>query len=477
MGQIVAARATQLVWDGEDAYAVIQLPDHVRCYPVQSAAFRRWLLAAYLAEGNKSVPSGEAQKQALALIEAMAEEHGISPTPAIRVGGDNGTVYIDLGDDSWRCVKVTPGSWEMAPLPVEGPYLYRPPKMAALPVPARAKIGAINKLRSYVSVTNERDWKLFLVWLLSTLRPQGPYLLLLLHGEAGSTKSSAEKVARSLTDPVRKGAQEKGPTAPGGGPPSERRDVFAKARQHYVVAFDNVSWIDQDLSDILCRLATGSEIDGRTLYTMFEESSFAAARPVLISSVVDPIVQSDLADRAIKISLAAPEHRKEEEALWSEYDADHAEIFGALLEIYAQALARLPEATVPDGLDVRMQDFARFGEAVGLVAGWQPGEFTRAYHENRTEAAAEMGENDLIFTPLKTHLELHSGVWSGTLEELRDQLTSGVQAPVRNHRDWPRSAKGLSNYLIRRKANLKAAGIEFESHRSHATIYTVRWTK
>jgi putative DNA primase/helicase len=277
---------------------------------------------------------------------------------------------------------------------------------------------------------------------------------------------------------VRKGPQETGPTAPGGGPPGERRDVFAKARQHYVVAFDNVSWLDQDLSDILCRLATGSEIDGRTLYTNFEESSFSAARPVLISSVVDPIVQSDLADRAIKIALAPPEQRKTEEALWREYAADYAEIFGALLEIYARALARLPEVSMPEALDVRMVDFARFGEAVGLVAGWQPGEFTRAYHENRSEAAAEMGENDLLFAPLKTHLDLHSGSWEGTLEELREQLTSGVKPEVKHHRDWPRSAKALSNYLIRRKANLKAAGVEFDSRRSDGrTLYALRWTR
>jgi putative DNA primase/helicase len=475
LGYIVHTRATELVWDGENAYAVIQYPDHVRCFVVQSAAFRRWLITAYLRDGHKSVPSGEQQKQALSLIEAQAEQRGVSPTPAIRVAGDDGTVYIDLGDDAWRCIKVTSGGWEIAPLPVEGPYLYRPPKMGALPEPDRANIDAVNRLRGFVSLADERDWRLFLVWLLQALRPQGPYPVLLLHGAAGSTKSSAEKIARSLTDPIRKGPEELGPTAPGAGPPREIRDVSAKARQQRVVAFDNVSYIDQWLSDVFCRLATGGEISDRTLFTNFDESSFTASRPVMISSVVDPITQADLADRAIKIQLAEPKERKTEEALWEEYDEARPEILGALMEILARALVKLPEAMVPEGLDVRMADFARFGEAVGMVAGWQPGEFTRAYHENRTEAAAEMGEQDLIYEPLRKLLVLHSGEWSGTLESLRTELNDRVEDGTRRQLEWPRSAKALSNYLVRRKSSLAAAGITFDSRRSHGqTIYTVR---
>jgi len=46
-----------------------------------------------------------------------------------------------------------------------------------------------------------RDWHLLVAWLLAALRPCGPYPVLNLHGEQGSTKSTLARLLRALVDP------------------------------------------------------------------------------------------------------------------------------------------------------------------------------------------------------------------------------------------------------------------------------------
>jgi hypothetical protein len=124
-----------LVWDGEHTYLVAQEHGHVRTFAVRSAAFKRWLIARMRDHGVKP-PSNPAQWQAIRdLLDSRAERDGVQPTPSIRVAGRDGFIYIDLGDDAWNCVKVTKDGWTVIPHPADGPYFYRPPRMAALPLP------------------------------------------------------------------------------------------------------------------------------------------------------------------------------------------------------------------------------------------------------------------------------------------------------------------------------------------------------
>ena len=66
-----------------------------------------------------------------------------------------------------------------------------------------------------------------------------------------------------------------------------------------MLAFDNFSGIKADLADSLCRLATGSEIGGRALYSNHETASFSARRPMILNGIPDLAARGDLADRAL----------------------------------------------------------------------------------------------------------------------------------------------------------------------------------
>ena len=148
---------------------------------------------------------------------------------------------------------------------------------------------------------------LLISWCLGALSPTGPYPILIISGEAGSGKSTIVRLAQRIVDPVAGDVLQ---------PPRDDRDLIAAAKQGRVLAFDNLSGISAELADSLCRLATGSEIGGRALYSNHDTATFAACRPLIINGIPDLAARGDLADRAIVISLGPLDGRMTEREWW-----------------------------------------------------------------------------------------------------------------------------------------------------------------
>src|SRR5262249_10230835 len=127
-----------------------------------------------------------------------------------------------------------------------------------------------------------------------------------------------------------------------------------------------------------CRLASGGSFAVRQLYTDDEEVLFKAARPTLLNGIEDVIGRSDLADRAIFLSLGpiGETQRRSEAELWREFEAAWPRILGALLNAAAHGLSALERVHLNQL--PRMADFALWATACE-PALWAPGTSSRAY--------------------------------------------------------------------------------------------------
>ena len=72
------------------------------------------------------------------------------------------------------------------------------------------------------------------------------------------------------------------------GVPRDERDLIIAATNGWItngwiIALDNLSTIQDWLSDALCRLGTGGGVSTRTLYSDDEESIFTAKRPAMLT--------------------------------------------------------------------------------------------------------------------------------------------------------------------------------------------------
>ena len=348
------------VWrsmDGE-TFATVEVAGHREHHAIQARGFRDWMLCelarGYSNKGRPASATESAVRDARMAIEARAYHGGARRDASLRVGAHLDRIYIDLGTADCKAVEVGPSGWRLVndpPVP-----LTRTRRTTAFPEPVRGD-GWV-ALRRLLGHLSDDDYILFVSWCLGALLPAGPYPILILGGEQGSGKSTLARLAQRLTDPVVGDLLQ---------PPGNDRDLIAAARNNRVLAFDNFSGIRADLADSLCRLATGSEIGGRALYSDHETATFSASRPLILNGIPDLAARGDLADRALVLRLEAPSRRITERDWSSEVERVLPAAFACLLDGLGAGLRHLAGTATPD---IRMADFARFVVAAEPILPW-----------------------------------------------------------------------------------------------------------
>lgn len=442
---------------GGDAFAVVETGRRRSVLRVDGSEYREALGREYYLLARKGA-NGRALGDAVATLTAFAKHEGPCEPVYLRTAATpDGAIAIDLGGDCDDAAIVTPHGWRIGPAPV---HFRRAGRATALPRPAAdATPHDFARLWHYVNVA-PHDRVLLAAWSLAALRPRGPYPILVFAGEQGSGKSSATRAVKGVTDPS---------AAPLRPPPRDLRDLLVGAAGTHVLALDNLSGADAELSDALCRLSTGGALAERRLYSNTDEVLVELQRPVILNGIDDPATRPDLADRCLHLLLPPLENHTTEADLAARYAADRPRILGALLN--ALVLALRDPAAVQLHARLRMADFAKWS-AAGLPAlGFSADEFVAAYTRNR----AELHDIAIDASPVASALvRFMAGrdSWTGGTAELLGLLAPDAPGPA-----WPRSAKGLLGALRRLAPALRAAGVGVHDGRTEfARLLTVTKT-
>jgi hypothetical protein len=387
-------------------------------------------------------PGSQAVRDAVGQLEGIAKFKGGERLAAIRVGGDHNAIWIDLGDASWRAVKVTAEGWGIVP----GSTFIRNGTMEPLPEPVKG--GSVNGLRSVVNVQPD-EFVLAVGWLLQALNPIGPYPLIDVCGPSEAGKSTASRMLLRVIDPNSAGLRR---------PSRKVEDLLIAARNGWTVGLDNMSWMSAELSDLLCMLATGIATGTRAHYTNDEEHVYAVQRPALFNGIpTDLTERSDLASRTIKLQILPITRRRTEADLNMEFEEVWPEVFGALLDGLVGAMAGWRDIMVPD--PARLIDFERWAEAGCRAMGFQEWEFVEAYADNRQGSMMAAAEASPIGRAVIAFLKKHPEGFAGQMQDLYMKLSGYYRGDTRD-RDWPKDATRLSTHLSRVTKPLAAAGIE-----------------
>ncbi|HEU4805660.1 MAG TPA: hypothetical protein VFS91_07615 [Nitrobacter sp.] len=86
-------------------FADLDINGHRETWPIRAKGFRRWLARRFF-EDTGGAPSSEALQSALNVIEAKAHFDAPERQVHVRVGGLDGRLYLDLGDETWRAVEI-----------------------------------------------------------------------------------------------------------------------------------------------------------------------------------------------------------------------------------------------------------------------------------------------------------------------------------------------------------------------------------
>jgi hypothetical protein len=173
-------------------FADLNINGHRETWPIRAKGFRRWLARRFF-EDTHGAPSSEALHSALNVIEAKAHFDAPERIVYIRVGGLDGKLYLDLGDEKWRAVEIDAQGWRVIDNP---PVRFRRAAgMKPLQIPVKG--GSVEVLRSFLNVHSDTNFVLVVAWALAVLRNRGPYPVIVLSGEQGSAKSTFSAILRA----------------------------------------------------------------------------------------------------------------------------------------------------------------------------------------------------------------------------------------------------------------------------------------
>lgn len=330
----------------------------------------------------------------------------------VRIGAHDGAIYLDLGDATWRAVRITADSWKI----VEDAPVHFVRGKDALPLPEPKRGGNLGRLWSLVNVTDERDRVLLLSWLVAALNPAGPCPGLSIVGNAGAAKTTALRFLRGLVDPSATDDR---------GLPRDEHALAITASRNWVLSFDNLSGVAHWISDALARLTTGGSFGDRTKYSNDAETTFKFRRPFLVNGIVDFAERPDLAQRCINVRLSPIKVRRTEADMRAEYERERPQLLGCLLDAVALALASPP---IPAELP-RMADFAAWALCASPALGHAPAIFLEAYNDNLDESGAAIIDSDELVPVIQKLLQKHKGSWSGTAAELHTALMQSGSSP------------------------------------------------
>jgi hypothetical protein len=429
-----------------EAFAKFNVNGHSEIAALRSKPFRTWLSRQFFL-AHRKVPGSQAIQDAIGTLEGQAIHDGEQRSIFVRIGEADGKVYLDLCNAQWQVVEITSGGWRVLD---ESPVMFRRAK-AMLPLPLPVQGGRINELREFVNMTDD-DWVLFLAWLVTALRPTGPYPILCVQGEHGSGKSSACEIARGLVDPNSAALRSE---------PREPRDLMIASKNSWILGYDNISSIRAWQSDCLCRVATGGGFSTRTLYENYEETIFNAQRPIIVNGIEEIATRADLLDRCLLLNLPRIDQtrRRPKQELDRDFELAKPRILGALLTAVVAALQNL-ESTKLAGLP-RMADFAQWATAAESGLGLVSGQFMNAYEASQENAAMTALDCSVIGKVLLEFAET-LGSWKGTSTELLHALTELVDENVSRSKSWPVNARTLSGLVKRLAPTFREFGVQIE---------------
>jgi energy-coupling factor transporter ATP-binding protein EcfA2 len=401
-----------------------------------SEEFVGWCAWVFYSEYNETI-----SKSGIGDVVRALSGSGLQTRPIhVRVGGDRSRITLDLGSSA---VAVTAEGITPAPDAV----FARPPGSLPLPAPvppgsATDAADAVEAMRGVLGVEG-RTWTACVAWLLAALRPEGPYPILYIRGEHGSGKSTLAKALLSLIDPRRPDMRAL---------PREPRDLAILAEHVHVIGIDNLSAITGEMSDALCRLATGDGFATRALYSDRDLAVFDSSRPMMMTSIVDAATRPDLLDRALIVDLPARAERSDDDEIRAAVERLRPHVLGALLYAASHAL-RASDARISG--DVRMRAPASFAARAAPALGFTAAAIEAAYLDSRAAAHGVVAEDPVVEAVLRF---LHPGrSWAGTMTTLLDALNDRRHG--RPPHGWPESARGLGAALRRLAPTLRALGV------------------
>ncbi len=429
--------------------AFARLPDQQKSIvKVESRNFAQWLAHQVSTTMHKA-----AQRNALSTAQLLLSGRAIYDSPEhkleVRIANRDGIIWIDLGNG--RAVRADKSSWQIVD---DVPIIFRSYSHQR-PQTDPVRGGNVKELLDFLNIPGEQDKLtpdqiLFIAWTVFALVPDYPHPILTLHGPHGSAKTTAFKILKHLIDPSSLETMAM---------LQDRREFIQQAAHHYLVAFDNLTNVSSETSDLLCRLVTGEGYSKRELYTDDDDVIYELHRAVGLNGINIGATKADLLDRSLLIGFKRlNKGYVSNKNFWSKFLEAKPRILGSLLDVLVGTLRIIDD--IPEPGELRMADFGQYGCATAEAMGLTADDFLNAYRMKIREQNNEAIAAHIIAPAIIQLMELQNE-WSGTATQLFEQLEAAAAYLKIDTKSkyWPKDPNWLGKRIKEVLPNLEEVGI------------------
>jgi hypothetical protein len=438
------------------AYALVKIADHNEICRMESARFKRYLSRLYYEEESR-VANAEALTNAIHVLQAKAEHEGQTIHLSLRVAWHGGDIYYDMTNEKWECIKISKGHWHLLQsneIPI--PMFMRYNQTTQVQPNQNYEKDIMDKfLQTLTNVKDDKNKLLLKVYIVSLFIPDIPHVMLILHGQMGSAKSTLQTLIKLLVDPAK---------------PrlltiyNDVKEFIQQLAHNHVAYYDNLKRTPLWLSDESCKAVTGVGSTKRKLYSDDDDIVYEYRRCLGFNGLNVALTEPDALDRSMMIELdrIKKENERTEEEIMSEFEKLRPGLLAYICDILARALEIKPTLRLQDL--PRMADFAIWSEAIARAMGYQDLEFLNAYYENIGKQNVEAIQNHPLGQVIVRYIAEHQTCEGSPSEVLEILEIFAIENKIKtDHRLWPKAANSFTRRLNQISSNLlEGPGIDVQ---------------
>jgi len=403
---------------------------------------------------------------AVKALEDRAEKNG-EKEAAVRILRRNNVAYLDLNNAEREVVEIDAEGWRIIKCPFDVRFI-RNPNAAPLPrpIPPGGNYN-ITDLKRFVNISSNEDFYLIIAWVMGCFMGY-EVPILVMNGQQNSGKSTNTNVIRGLLDPMR-------------GldlltKPSNDRDMVSDIATRFVLAYDNLSRIEEWLSNALCNLSTGGTFGGRRLYSDNESARFSAVRPVILNGIPEFAKLDDLKRRMFHIYIPpVTSGQRDKLSIYEEFAQAHPSLLAIILDGVVEAFKVRARGSTPLNEPLPLRDPVVWANSACEALGLPKNAIIQAVRDGHSSSLEESFDDSYVARGVHDFMK-DKKQWRGHSSELLKALW--IYQPKERGREtfWPSGPRAMTTTLMKIAPALRKMGIIIDKVRSNgARLIQITW--
>lgn len=353
--------------NSDEVFGILKNNNHIETLNLSSTRSIHWLTN----EHNQFVNSDELHssdyyKTILNTIISKATMNGTEKVKVYnRIAQLENEIWYDLGNSSWQAIKITEGKVKLVKLDKDSPVFRRSQSLQEQIQPEKGTNISLDLLVNLLHIS-EHDQLVFKINLICMFLQAYSMPMIVFDGSAGSIKTTATATVKRVVDPAGKQSQDNVSSMQ-----EKPNDLIIQLSNRYLASFDNVSYIDSKISDVVCRGITGSNNERRKLYTDNDEAIFSFRSKIVLNGIIPTLDYPDLQTRLISYDRETIDESNliTEKEFQKRLNDILPNVLGLIFKTLSKALEKYPELKDKIKPKTRMADFEIWGEVISRCLG------------------------------------------------------------------------------------------------------------